>query len=94
MSEENCGNCKYSRGKFAEEGTLQCRRHAPAPYNALVFSLGDLIRDCAWSLRIAHNIEEPSKHDVVANEITEVPDYAVWPVVERDEWCGEWMSDE
>lgn len=89
MKKQTCGNCKYSRPEFAGED-LKCHRHAPAPYNAMVFHLGELIRDCAWSLRQAHNIENPDKYDEVNRDVTEGPDYAVWPKVERDDWCAEW----
>jgi hypothetical protein len=88
----NCGNCKYARPQFANEKQLECHRHAPVPYNAMVFCLGELIRDCAWSLRVAHNVEEPSEHDQLRNDVTEAPDYAVWPKIERDDWCAEWRG--
>jgi hypothetical protein len=88
----NCGTCKYSRPEFANESQLECHRRAPAPYNAMVFRLGELIRDCAWSLRKTANIETTSDDFDVWNEVTEAPDYALWPKVERDEWCGDWAE--
>jgi hypothetical protein len=87
----NCGNCKNARPAFASE-RLECHRHAPAPYNALVFYISELLRDCAWSLRSAHNIEEPWEHDDLRSEATEAPDHAVWPTIERDDWCAEWRG--
>jgi hypothetical protein len=87
---ENCGNCKYARPQFANERQLTCHCHAPEPFNAIVYRLGELIRDCAWSLRQGNNIEEPSENDDLRDDVTEAPHYTIWSEVERDEWCGEW----
>lgn len=87
-----CGTCKYSRLQFASKAQLECHRHAPAPYNAMTFRLGELIRDCAWSLRKMANIETTKDDDDVWYEVTEGLSYAVWPEVERDDWCAEWAK--
>lgn len=88
--EESCENCRYVRTKNGER-SLACHRRAPLPYNAMVFYVAELIRDIAW---IIHNNElgEPEKHDDVGKEATEANDYAVWPEVEVDDWCGEWRQ--
>jgi hypothetical protein len=87
-----CNNCRFVYLQVDEK--LQCRRRAPLPYNAQLFHLSELVRDIAWSARRAANIEEPKEDeddDMGLNkEATEAFDYAVWPEIERDDWCGEW----
>jgi hypothetical protein len=90
MTEQCCDNCRFM--KLRVDKKRQCLRHAPQPYNAMLFYLGELLRDVAWSVRASANIEAPSKDDELNKEATEVWDYAVWPEVEPDDWCGEWQT--
>jgi hypothetical protein len=90
VTEQRCDNCRFARVRGADK-KRQCLRHAPQPYNAMIFYFGELLRDVAWSTRALANIETPSEHDDLSKEATEAKDYAVWPEVELDDWCGEWQ---
>lgn len=90
MAEKLCQNCRYAKPRFAAENDLECHRRAPLPYNALVFHLGELIRDIAWNIYVKEMGEKPDKYSELQRETTEAGDYAVWPQVERDDFCGEW----
>lgn len=85
--EKVCENCRYAQ-PFGDR--LTCHRRAPVPYNALVFHIGELIRDIAWIIHVKEMGEEPDKYSELRKEATEASDYAVWPEVERDDFCGEW----
>lgn len=92
--EKLCENCQYSRARIDGGDRLQCHRRAPEPYNALVFHIGELIRDIAWNIYIEKIGEEPDKYSDLQKEATEANDYAVWPEVDHDDFCGEWESRE
>ena len=49
----------------------------------------ELLRDIAWTLRVAHDIEKPDDHDDLNIEATQVFDDDRWPTVDADDWCGE-----
>ena len=68
----------------------ECHRRAPLPHNALIYYLGELFRDIAWSQHTIAGLDPPSQHDDLNKEMTEATHYAVWPEVDPDEWCGEW----
>lgn len=73
---------------------FECRRHAPrpAPYAQmkwLAYHNSELLRDIAWTLRVAHDIETPEKYDDLNKEATEVFGDDKWPTVDEDDWCGE-----
>src|SRR5262245_46506662 len=93
MTEECCDTCRFIYRAIDDK--LQCRRRAPQPYNAMTFRLGEILRDIAWNYRVVHEIPTDEKNPVdqeITDDITEGPDYAIWPEVERDEWCGEWSD--
>lgn len=90
MEKECCENCRYSRPKGDASYGFECRRQAPAPYNALAFHFGDLIREVGWIIHIQAMGKDPEEVSDLRNETTEAGDYAVWPAVNGDEWCGEW----
>jgi hypothetical protein len=96
---ECCDNCRYAYRQV--DNKHQCRRRAPQPYAANIFQLGELLRDVAWSVRVIGNMPVPDDDDEktakevpseIRDEFTEAGDYAVWPEVERDDWCGEWSD--
>lgn len=92
--EKTCENCMYAKPKFADESKLTCHRRAPLPYNSLVFHIGELIRNIAWNIYVKELEEEPDKLSELQIETTEAGDYAVWPEVERDDFCGEWEKQD
>lgn len=89
----NCGNCRFAVYSSHMAFTArECRRRAPSTFNAFQYRIADLLRDIAWTQRQVNLIEtdEEDKFDPVAEEVTEANMYAVWPMVETDDWCGEW----
>jgi len=76
---------------------FECRRRAPAPFNAREFFFHELLRDIAWSGRVLAHVPLPKdddKDDELSSISSEVNRYAVWPEVDRDDWCGEWEQGE
>jgi hypothetical protein len=61
----------------------------------MIFRLGEILRDIAWNYRVVHEIPTDEKQGLdsdITEEVTEATDYAVWPEVETDDWCGEWLD--
>jgi hypothetical protein len=85
---EECSNCHYLRKIWTHKS--ECHRRAPIPVDAYRFYIGELLRDLAWCVHVMSNVEAPSKYDDINKEATEAVDYAMWPEVELDDWCGEW----
>ena len=90
---ECCDNCRFAYRTVSNK--MECHRRAPEPYTAWLFRLGEIVRDIAWNYRIINNIKTDEKDLVdreITDDVTEGPDYACWPVVERDDWCGEYAA--
>jgi hypothetical protein len=79
---------------FYESLAFECRRYAPRPaqyprMQSLDLHNSELLRDIAWTLHVAHEIEAPSKYDDLNTDAAQVVDDDRWPTVDPDDWCGE-----
>ena len=82
-----CKECRFFESRLEE-----CRRRAPVPSRRwLDFHNSELLRDIAWTLRQAHNVEEPNSHDDICQEATECGQER-WPHVDEKDWCGEFET--
>lgn len=99
-----CQNCrwfefdKYRKyeGRFDpslvySDATGECRRHAPRPISSLVREIGDLIGRIAWTIEEIANIKH-DEHTDYALEMAGIYETRSWPVVDVNDWCGEFSK--
>ncbi len=88
-----CRHCAFYNGLLFE-----CRRYAPRPalYNqmkSLDLHNSELLRDIAWTLHVAYDIEAPPKGDDLNQGASDVAgEEDKWPTVDPDDWCGEFEA--
>jgi hypothetical protein len=89
-SVECCENCRFYKPPQTGIPEALCRRRAPTPYDFLKYYELELLREIAWSIHALAQLPQPSEFDDLNIEATEAASMTTWPIVEPDEWCGEW----
>lgn len=84
--EQKCSNCRFYERANSLEG--QCRKYAPRSYQ--YGQQNDRIIECSLRI-IEHFWPEPKLcekiEEIEQRELQSVP---IWPLVDDEEWCGEW----
>lgn len=94
---EACNNCRFFLADSAAPNEYRaehrCQRYAPKSYDGIRYYELELLRDIARSLRTSASIGLPTDSDHDLNtEASEAVNFARWPTVDLDDWCGEWEA--
>lgn len=88
---ERCETCRFSTGGIGRNVYLRCARNAPkisGEMEALKVSLTHLL----WHSGIMAGIDDAGMKKLPSHEEQKFEPTAIWPVVDIEDWCGQWES--